>query len=136
MLSEAPLPDGCFLELCQTNIDNNHLFVISHNVVTNVLTDFIGTVPAGYEVVRTGPSAWNIGPNWHACMRNCTTGPWGPPPFDYMSAWAADAADGGYFYNDSIDGKVLRRQDATGAQTVLYTSTDGGAFTVMTTIGN
>jgi hypothetical protein len=127
MVSEAPLPDGSFLELVQAASDGD-LHFVSHNPVTNVLTDYTGVVPPGYEVVRTGPSSWNIGAKWHSV-------PWGTAPYAYMNAWAENAS-GGTVYTDYTDDRILRYRDASGALSVLYTSTDGGSFSVLISISN
>jgi len=135
LMAEHPLPDGRYLELVQAASDGD-FHVVSHNVITNTLTDYTGATPAGYEVTRTGPSAWNFGAKWHACMRYCfSTGDWGTPPFPDMSTWADDGA-GGWFYTDVTDSRILRHRSADGAASVLYTATDGGTFTSMNTLSN
>lgn len=126
MVSEAPLANGYFLEVVWAASDSSP-HIVQHNPITNVVTNFVGVAPAGYEVTRVG-STWTFGPKWHAS-------PWGKAPYSYMSAWAQDAT-GGYFWTDYTDGKVERYQSATGVQSVLYTSQDGGAFSVMVSISN
>jgi hypothetical protein len=125
-ISEASQYNGEFLELCQAAVDGD-LHIISHNVVTNTLTNYVGMVPAGYEVVKTGAGTWSIGPKWHALN-------WKTAPFVYMNGWMS-TADGGYIYTDFTDDRVLRYQDQNGMLSVIYTSTQG-SFSVMNTISN
>lgn len=124
-LSEAPLADCRYLELVQATSDGD-LHIVQHNLKTNTLTDYTDPAPAGYEVVRTGPSAWTIGVKWHNAA-------WGAHPFSYMTAWGQDA-DGSYAYTEASDNRILRKQTATGAQSVVYTSTDGGVFNVINSV--
>ncbi|HCC06400.1 TPA: hypothetical protein DEP94_03540 [Candidatus Nomurabacteria bacterium] len=124
-VSEAPLPDCSYLELVQTASDGD-LHFIKHNLKTNVVTDFTGTVPAGYEVTRTGPSSWTIGAKWHNTH-------WGTAPFSYMFSWGQDV-NGNYAYTDFTDDRILRKQTAAGVQSVVYTSTDSGSFSVINSV--
>lgn len=123
VVAEEPLANGYFLEACWAAADSKP-HVIQHNPITNVVTDFVGTAPAGYELAYSGTGTkWNFGPKWHAS-------PWGTAPYAYMARWAGDSS-GGYFWTDFADDRILRYQSAAGVQSVLYTSSDGGSFAVM-----
>ena len=123
VVAEEPLANGYFLEVCWAAADSKP-HIVQHNPITNVVTDFVGVAPAGYELAYSGSGTkWNFGPKWHAS-------PWGTAPYAYTASWAGEPS-GGYFWTDFADGRILRYQSATGVQSVLYTSPDGGAFAVM-----
>lgn len=125
LFSEAPLADCHYLLLYQA-ADDGELYYAKQNPVTNVVSDYAGPIPAGYEFTGNYRSGWVYGPKWH--LRTV-----GTPPYDYMASWAPDGL-GGYVYASNADDRILSHLSATGVQSVLFGSTDKGSFTGFITI--
>jgi hypothetical protein len=137
LIGEAPVPadNGWYKGQCQGT--DGGRYAVKWDVVHNVIYEWTGPLPAGYELTQLDATHWSWGPKWHECMNFCSadgSGGWGTPPESTWYSWA-EAKTGGSYYSESRKERTLSRMYSDGTKSDIYSTTNGtAAASVMLTI--
>jgi hypothetical protein len=135
-IPEEPVASSCLIPAYVRGTGDLRWKPVAYNPVQNEFVDYVGpTLGAGYEFTDNGPGvAPTVGEKWHNRQRfygRDGIPDWGTPPRDDMNTWVTDGSSVLY-YTTSLDGRVLRRLDAMGTDTVVDgPRADNGNFHVL-----
>ena len=121
---EAPVAadNGWYKGLCQ-GTTGGELYAVKWDVAHNVIYDWTGPLPAGYELTKVTATTFTWGPKWHHCMNFCSV-PWGTPPNSTWYSWA-DAKDNGVYFTEAGKERTLSRRYTDGTKSAIYSTNDG-----------